>query len=353
VPLLRRSSDGVFSRETHCFCEAVAHRRERCRPRGFTLVELLVTITIIAILAAAVLGALQSARQTAREAKTKSLITRLDRVIMERYESYQTRRVPISTAGMQPSAAARARLNALRDLMRMEMPDRWTDVIQTPSDPPSSPPTDTPLLQGTLSPSALTHRYWRTYARAWQQQQTANPTGAMQRLHKWGAAECLYMIVMSCPGADEQFGDNEKGDIDEDGLPEFHDGWGRPIRFIRWPAGFVPSLYADTTLQTDNPDTNPDPFDSRGLMGGYALYPLIYSAGPDGRFDINIGKAQSGSATFAYALTNGDLDPYLPDGSATLLIGQPKEEDKNSSDPIVQSDLQHYDNIHNHRTEAR
>src|SRR5512144_1810865 len=60
--------------------------------RAFTLVELLVTIVIITLLAAIALGAINSARQTAREAKTKALIAKLNQIIMQRYESYTTRR---------------------------------------------------------------------------------------------------------------------------------------------------------------------------------------------------------------------------------------------------------------------
>ena len=62
---------------------------------GFTLVELLVTITIIGMLAGMMLGALQMARNSAREAATKATIAKLNSIIMQRYESYMTRRVPI------------------------------------------------------------------------------------------------------------------------------------------------------------------------------------------------------------------------------------------------------------------
>ena len=100
--------------------------------RAFTMMELLVVVVIIAILAAMVLGALQMARQAAREAATKATIAKLNNIIMQRYESYLTRRVPINTSGMAPSVAATNRLAALRDLMRMEMPERWSDISDAP-----------------------------------------------------------------------------------------------------------------------------------------------------------------------------------------------------------------------------
>jgi len=72
------------------------------------------------------------------------------------------------------------------------------------------------------------------------------------------------------------FRSDEIGDIDSDGAPEFWDGWGRPIGFIRWPAGFT------SIVQSHDTTTNPDPMDPmRTSAGDYGLTPLIYSAGPD------------------------------------------------------------------------
>ena len=54
------------------------------------------TISIIGIMAGMVFGVLHSARQSAAEAATKATIAKLNTIIMKRYESYLTRRVPIS-----------------------------------------------------------------------------------------------------------------------------------------------------------------------------------------------------------------------------------------------------------------
>ena len=54
------------------------------------------------------------------------------------------------------------------------------------------------------------------------------------------------------------FTSQDIGDIDGDGAPEFLDGWGKPIRCIRWPAGFVPSP-ADGRPRGSRADR--DPFD--------------------------------------------------------------------------------------------
>ncbi len=112
---------------------------------AFTLLELMVTVAIIGILASAMLFALFGAQETARENKTKSLILKLNNIIMPKWETYRTRRVPIIppmlatqsgstmvsvTQGVQ--IAAKYRLDALHDIMRMEMPDRWSDITDAP-----------------------------------------------------------------------------------------------------------------------------------------------------------------------------------------------------------------------------
>ncbi len=312
--------------------------KKRC---GFTLIELLVAIAIIGILAAVTMGVLQAARQTARVAKTKATIAKLNSIVMYCYESYHTRRVPLSRAqidqiiaenGWSPplQAVARVRLNALYDLMRMEMPDRWSDV--------NGPP----LVSGLPRP-ALSRRLQGTYDRS---------TASADARESWAAAECLYLIVMSTPDAADKFNENEIGDVDEDGLREFLDGWGRPIRFIRWPAGFIPDNDADTDLQSGDADQDHDLFDTRRVEGGYAIYPLIYSAGPDGIFDINIGMRDAsagGSAVYAYS----NPDPYtVDDNTPAHMIGRPLD-GQSPTGELENGEPDHFDNIHNHRIEAR
>ena len=75
-------------------------------------------------------------------------------------------------------------------------------------------------------------------------------------------AEMLYMIVsMGSPEAMEQFNQSEIGDTDGNGWPEFLDGWGRPIFFLRWAPGFSP--YSDIQTMADPIKHDHDPFDPR------------------------------------------------------------------------------------------
>ncbi len=73
-------------------------KNENCKSsrHAFTLVELLVVITIIALLAAMSLGALAKAREAGKLAATKATIAKIDHLVMKRYETYKTRRVPLN-----------------------------------------------------------------------------------------------------------------------------------------------------------------------------------------------------------------------------------------------------------------
>ncbi len=217
----------------------------KSRP-AFTLVELLVTITIITMLAGLVLGGLRMARTAAREMKTKSTIAKLDEIIMRMYAGYEHRRVPIDTSGMDPNAAARERLDALRDTIQMEMPDSLSDLE---------------LTEGPRSGIARPALH-RGYAAL------GNPTDE-------ASAVCLYRIVsMAHPRELQHFSTNEIGTAG--GFPVFVDGWDNPIRFIRWPWRFE-----ESDIQGSVPDPATDSFDPR------LTRPLVYSAGADGQPGIN------------------------------------------------------------------
>lgn len=241
-------------------------RARRAAALGFTLIELMVTIAIIAILAGVFLAALQKAQQAANISHTQALIAKLHSQLMLRYESYRTRRLPIPTTGLTPRQAAALRLQAVRELMRMEMPDRWSDVTTGPQFLPTLP-------GGGVSAASSSIR--------------AKFISNMLHVGPYEDAECLYLIITSGVADDlmagEQISPADIGDKDGNGFLEFHDAWGNPIHFIRWAPGFVSDLQRGPTSAA----TSHDPFDPLKLQPeAFALYPLIYSAGPDRSCDI-------------------------------------------------------------------
>ena len=365
--------------------------------RGVTLIELLITMTIMAIIAAAILGTAAAAIEGAREKKTQSLIMKIHTLLMDRYASYETRRIDVAPqivqaidnwaaqaatpADVQARSVARgqmladARLLGVRELMKKEMPDRWEDVTHVPTILSQSP--------------QLAQTYFRRY-----QQLPAQP-----ELSAAESAECLYMVIMNATGDGEArtlFSKQDIGDTDEDGAPEFIDGWGNPIGWMRWPAGVVSDLQPrnldgtrpgetfgykpnDPTelvrsgsdhdpfdlFRRDSPTvTSPDPnlypsvgptsvsfrtayvANMRNRMqraGGanmshltaYRLTPLIYSGGPDGSSAFLIIKDPS----------DAPLDPYLAASDQSYADGtQAGAFDPNNPDA-------NKDNITNHLLE--
>jgi hypothetical protein len=287
---------------------------------------LLIAISIMGILAAAAIFALASAQESARETKTRSSIAKLHGLAMDRWESYRTRRLPILLPP-QPSKADEARLRALRELMRMEMPDRWTDVLDNPITLPFRP--------------ALSQAYLRRYESVRAEKGAGFPTPQFQ------GAECLYLIITMGPadevGGIEQFRASEIGDSDADGMPEFLDGWGRPISFLRWAPGFtrLPDGTPLSDLQSGDARKDPDPFDPRRLdRTAFALFPLVYSAGPDGRFGLWNGNR--GEQQFSYARNMNN--PYYADTSSNgQRIGSPVDELTDQP-----GGFDYVDNLHNH-----
>ena len=321
------------------------------RRRGFTLVELLVTITIIGMLASLLLGVLAMSADKARDARTRTMVTRLEQAITTRWGSYPTRRLPIDPEVVTaangnfgyavdeiPFAVAAARLVSLRELQRLELPEAWEDVTSDASAHPTAPPVVMAYLP---DQPALSRAYLQRF------NENVHPvTGSPlvpSDLHQ--GAECLYLIVtMGGQGDDAEaasaFRSADVGDVDEDGMPEFVDGWGVPISFLRWAPGFVSELQPDADLATSGIQrdsmNNHDAFDplkidmppTPGALPnrGWRMFPLVYSAGVDGQLDIATGSTDPN-------------DPYAANASG-LYAGEPQDG--------FTDGLSHLDNITNH-----
>jgi len=258
----------------------------RIVPRpGFSLTELLVTIVIISIMSSLVLSGLIVARDSQRAAKTSSTIRKLNEVILPYYESYENRR---PTTPSLPSSAATAdfqelRRIALRRLMAMELPDRPSDIPDYPASNGSFSIAnigDVSILGGDAAGSSLSEV--PPCSRRYDALIPLDTTISPPRRIKVASSELLHMIVMRGPVADPNvtahFRDDEIDDTNGNGLREFVDGWGRPIRFVRWPVGFSSPVQPieGTTKELDTVVS----------AKGHRLVPLIYSAGKDGAYDI-------------------------------------------------------------------
>ncbi len=257
--------------------------------RGFSLVELLVALSIMTLLMGLIGAAVSAARTTSKRQATQLLIEKLDAIVQQQFTTYSSRTVvlPGGVPAGFPGAASYRSWYVRRNLITADMPDRWTDVAAIAS--------GTTVASGTTKLPITQPQ--RTYQAIWNgmssQQQSASG-------NEHAGAECLFMIVMqgglaNCIDCGE-LKTADRGDKDGDGAFEFWDAWGNPIGYILWPAGL--QLPAGTTsrffttggrvLETAFPTI-------RGVTPSPALgmRPLIYSAGPDGESGFNRGTEAS------------------------------------------------------------
>ncbi|WP_168205126.1 type II secretion system protein [Bythopirellula goksoeyrii] len=343
---------------------------------GVTLIELLIAVAIIATLSAVFLGASRSAMESARAARTKTTIAKLHTLLMEQYASYMTRQVDIDIpSGTDPQVRNDLLVIGRRELMKYEMPDRWSDVDLLAN--PLNKPTST--AQGSRDRStvvlrnvpAVARMYYRRFEKA-----LATTNNDMGKVNQNGSAECLYLTIMLLTGDGEArtlFSPQDIGDTDEDGAPEFLDGWGNPIRWVRWPAGFA----LKSSLMTGDTDSDHDPFDPfhrdsvdeptnpkqppvssypsqlQGFVSrlrdnnpAFRLVPLIFSSGPDGIGDVS---TRTDNITDPSTADPYYLDPYTWD--TTYNAYQFGSTGDNPDDP--DGDDNSIDNIHNHVIDNR
>jgi prepilin-type N-terminal cleavage/methylation domain-containing protein len=287
--------------------------------RGFTLVELLVTIVIISILSSLTLAGLAVTQRRSKADKTRSTIRKLHEIIVPHYESFLRRRVPLPTGLTTGTAIALERLHRIRTVTLYEMPDSWTDVAV------SSAGTAGTLTSGTIQPYA-----WNGVARSYAAYREAR-SATITSQHR--SAECLFAIVSRGqlePDVMAQFRQDEMGDADADNAQEFLDGWGQPISFMRWPTGFVSP---NSMVQVDDPVSRHDPFDPFRLeLAAFAMTPLVYSAGPDREDGVVQLNAWTGQPlTSLFSVTNGATAPQRP--------GAPTNSTTTARDNITNHDL--------------
>lgn len=257
------------------------------RHRGaFTLIELIIVMMIAAILASLSVAAYFKLIGNAKVTSTENLIAQLDAALRERMEIFfeETRSISPSkdaldlvrfpVFGPQESRKRRAvvfeRLWATRECF----PQQFTDFLRRPAaggiTPAYNPATDdhasndTDLDKGRglgrreiSQPGrvAILMEYLRRTKRADGTLQLVNnqfdPTTWYESRPQNHNADtessaCLYLILsMKVSGATfsiENVPSQFIKDTDGDGLMEFVDAWGKPLRFYRWPTDYVAYL---------------------------------------------------------------------------------------------------------------
>lgn len=196
--------------------------------RGFTLIELLVVIAIMVTLASMALVVYARTGESARIAGTKTLLTLLHSAVTERVESLRRFNIPTLSRTAQDDVNDANKIYTYKLLYRGAFPQRLQDLygrdgMFTPAD---NAPLFSILQKKNLTPplNAANQSYWE------------------QNL---SSAELLYLALtegtsFGLPPLDLDLIDGKYiADTDGDGLLEFIDGWGNPIRFYNAPTGLL------------------------------------------------------------------------------------------------------------------
>lgn len=325
--------------------------------RGVSLIEMLVVMAIIALLAAGVFTVLGKTGEAARIASTRTTITKLDSLLKARYDELiknfddQERKKTradvvgnpqgnwlnilgfVETHGSvsgYPRPLGTAITKA--DRYRGSFPQREEDMWGLDNSPGGGD--DSPLLA-----------VWNSATPVWNNvPRSLSNHNLNAENQKTESSELLYLALTI--GASSGAGKNILEDInprhirdtDEDGVPEFVDDWGRPLRFYYAPTRLVrpggPPLSVPTAVQhaltealmssvpavaasaTDFTQSfNQDPFDPKGGLRNPSLptgfedayhtintwyQPLIVSCGPDEQLGLGEPAPPTGSADPLY-----------------------------------------------------
>lgn len=244
----------------------------RVQRRGFTLIELLVVLGIIAFLASVLGVTISGFLASAKEAQTLSTLQKIDGLVAERqqaltqfYDSREFRkRVDEFHDGLKDGDPANgvlplvevardfAEIIGKKELLRESLPQRFGELIDAQDAngvfvaggdgiPDQIQRDDVySVVRWGVDPSDSVNKPWVDT----NGDGTPNVGDKFHRAET-ESAELLYLALTRFeqygipPATVDDFTTAEVADTDGDGLPEFIDAWGQPLRFYRWPTRLI------------------------------------------------------------------------------------------------------------------
>jgi type II secretory pathway pseudopilin PulG len=197
------------------------------------LIEVLVVITLIALLITILGTTVTTSIRKAREAATTTLLQKIDGLLGDRIKGFEratksrdfqtivnNRKLSLEAAGVFGVSSEVITAIARKDFYRQLFPQRFEDLGSADANMNGVPD----VLEAVPGVNLTV---------------LATQTGSNR--HPTESSELLYFALTRMqsfgvpPVSESDFLDSEFRDTDGDGLMEFVDGWERPLRFYRWP----------------------------------------------------------------------------------------------------------------------
>lgn len=249
-------------------------RRTRIRKRGFTLVEILVVLGIIAFLASALTVTIATYLTSAREAQTVATLRKIDGLLTERQQALTRffdsrdfrnytkdyadylRKGDIATGRPQLFGFDSDFTEALtkKDLLRQSLPQHFGEMADLKDTSGALVPGGDGIPDRIQQDENYKLIRWaddpntpETTLVPWRDEDGNSSPDLSDSFHKreTESSELLYFALtrleqFGAPAIGEgEFRSNEVADTDGDGMLEFVDGWGNPLRFYRWPTRLI------------------------------------------------------------------------------------------------------------------
>jgi prepilin-type N-terminal cleavage/methylation domain-containing protein len=243
---------------------------------GFTLVELLIVVSIIAVLSGLALVVLRDAQETARHARSASLVGQIQAVIAAKLEEFETRQLPFRLSAITTKSTGKPskwperqqiRQRVILDWIRSEIPFEF-DCVNLPS------PYDPGLSNYTWSDADYKALYRPSSGAAKVFLALKQPFDQSPAKRPLVSTKLLYALLQTTWHNDSRAIDICKPNEiqgDEDGNKYIVDAFGEPLIlevFVDWNEnGIYDKEIPDPTPST--PEPQPIPEEIHRNMGGF------------------------------------------------------------------------------------
>lgn len=190
-------------------------RTRKHRRRGFTIIEILVVVGLILFLMSISVVLLRNSISLARQRQTEATILKLHGLMQQRFDAFYR-------------AMERTNLQQAKDKMRR---DWYTTYNMIPPDA---------AIEVMVKKSIVQSRFPQNFLEKNISSSATLPPPAPHNINTQSAALLYWILTKSevfgiAPVDESEFSSVEVRDTDGDGLLEFVDGWGQPLRYYRWP----------------------------------------------------------------------------------------------------------------------